>query len=82
MVPGEAHLVVAAASALDGHVELVAYSQVLFLEENLQGPTETAGQGTFRLIILFTNITRLPPEMRKVQILHPFTAPLFEKIVS
>lgn len=36
MVPGEAHLVVTTAGALDGHVELVAYSHVLFLKENLQ----------------------------------------------
>lgn len=35
MVPGEAHLVVAASGALDGHVELVADPLVLFLEENL-----------------------------------------------
>lgn len=36
VVPGEAHLVVATSCALDGHVELVAYSQVLFLQEDLQ----------------------------------------------
>lgn len=55
MVPGEAHLVVATSSALDGHVELVPYSLVRFLKENLrkaktgedrrksQGETPTAG---------------------------------------
>lgn len=36
VVPGEAHLVVTTSSALDGHVELVAYPEVLFLKENLQ----------------------------------------------
>lgn len=36
VVPGEAHLVVPAPRALDGHVEPVAYSQVVFLEEDLQ----------------------------------------------
>lgn len=41
MVPGEAHLVVAAAGALDGHVELVAYSQVLFLKQNLRSKQMT-----------------------------------------
>lgn len=57
MVPGEAHLVVAASSALDGHVELVPYPLVLFLKENLgnanngedrrksQGQTRTVGGG-------------------------------------
>lgn len=37
VVPGEAHLVVSTSCALNGHVELVAYSHVLLLEENLQG---------------------------------------------
>lgn len=35
VVPGEAHLVVAASSALDRHVELVPDSLVLLLKENL-----------------------------------------------
>lgn len=36
VVPGEAHLVVAASSALDRHVELVPDSLVLLLKENLE----------------------------------------------
>lgn len=39
VVPGKAHLVVAASCALDRHVELIAYSQVLLLKENLQPRT-------------------------------------------
>lgn len=35
VVPGEAHLVVPASSALDRHVELVPDSLVLLLKENL-----------------------------------------------
>lgn len=40
MIPGEAHLVVAASGALDGHVELVPYSLVLLLKENLRSRKE------------------------------------------
>lgn len=36
VVPGEAHLVVAASSALDRHVELVPDSLVLLLKKNLE----------------------------------------------
>lgn len=36
VVPGEAHLVVPASSALDRHVELVPDSLVLLLKENLE----------------------------------------------
>lgn len=40
-VPGEAHFVVSAARALDGHVEPVVDAQVLLLQEHLE---ETTGE--------------------------------------
>ncbi|TNN68190.1 hypothetical protein EYF80_021673 [Liparis tanakae] len=40
VVPGEAHLVVPASRSLDGNVELVAYSHVLLLKEDLQQQQE------------------------------------------
>lgn len=43
-MPGEAHLVVPTSCALDGHVELVAYPQVLLLEEDLQRKQQTQGE--------------------------------------
>lgn len=43
VVPGEAHLIVATSCALDGHVELEAYSHVLFLKEDLQRKQQTKG---------------------------------------
>lgn len=53
-MPGEAHLVVTTSCALDGHVELVAYSQVLLLQEDLQREQRkerrSGPEGTLRAI--------------------------------